>query len=190
METEKIFDAITQIINAIKRLGHPNWLDYLQVIASIMSIIISALAVIMAVRIPKKIADKQDKIALFDKRFGAYQIFAKYSAFAEQIKNTNGIENYRNEFVNMFGLNVMDEFSGTIALGKLIQVSEPIKNAVFLFDNITDEELTKLYSSICSFVVSLSNNDNVEKRKIEFVENANNFWVKHIEDMRCVLKTD
>ena len=57
MDIERIYEEITKLTNAISCLGQPNWLDYLQVIASIVSIIISALAVIMAVSVPKQISN-------------------------------------------------------------------------------------------------------------------------------------
>lgn len=60
------------LTNAILDLGKNNWLEYVQLFATVVSIIISGLAVYYAVNIPKKIADQQNKIALFEKRHNTY----------------------------------------------------------------------------------------------------------------------
>jgi len=72
VEMEKIYDEITKLINAITSIGQPNWFDYLQLFFVFLSVGISVWAVWMAKRVPEKIADNQDKIALFDKRIRYY----------------------------------------------------------------------------------------------------------------------
>lgn len=70
---ERIFDETTKLINAVTSIAQPNWFDCLQFILTALGLAVSIWAVITAINIPKKIADNQDKIALFDKRIRYYQ---------------------------------------------------------------------------------------------------------------------
>lgn len=179
---------IDKLLETIELLGQPNWFDYLQVISSILSIIISAWAVIMAVKIPKKIAEKQDKISLFDKRFAAYDVFLRYEAFATGIVGIYDIKIYREGFMNMFFLDESSEFEGNKAIYKIVQISTPLQHMPFLFENITDSEMGVLFSSMMNFVVAISKNIDVEESKDRLVSNINTFKEKHIKSIIDTLK--
>ena len=60
------------IVNFIRDLGKDDFIDYIQLLVTAIGIIISALAVYYAVKVPKTIAKEQNKIALFEKRLEAY----------------------------------------------------------------------------------------------------------------------
>ncbi len=60
------------IVNFIRELGRGDFIDYIQLLVTAIGIIISALAVYYAVKVPKTIAKEQNKIALFEKRFETY----------------------------------------------------------------------------------------------------------------------
>lgn len=53
-----------------------NW-DAVSACASWVGVIASFVAIWFAIRVPKKIADRQDKIALFEKRYQVYNLFKK-----------------------------------------------------------------------------------------------------------------
>ncbi len=185
MDLERIFNEITR---AISCLGNPNWIDYVQIISSIISIIISAFAVIMAIRVPKEISNRQDQISLFDKRFAAYDIFLRYDAFTTGIDELEGIEIYRECFMDMFFLEERTEFEFQKALFKLVQLSTPLQHMPFLFENITDSEMDMLFSSMFGFVSAISNNSNVEECKERLVNNIKEFKEKHLESIVGTLK--
>ena len=46
--------------------------DWISILVSIAAVVASIIAIVYAIRVPKEIADRQDKIALFDKRCEAY----------------------------------------------------------------------------------------------------------------------
>ena len=52
----------------------------------IVSIIISGTALIFAILVPVRIANKQNKIALFEKRFEAYANLLKLKSFSDMLK--------------------------------------------------------------------------------------------------------
>ena len=58
-----------ELINVIQDLGKISWFEYIQLVATFVSILISGFAVFYAVKVPEKIAGEQNKIALFEKRY-------------------------------------------------------------------------------------------------------------------------
>ncbi len=56
---------------------------------SVVGVVVSGLAIYYAVQVPKKIADRQDKIALFDKRFVCYMTIQDFVYLASQLKKVN-----------------------------------------------------------------------------------------------------
>ena len=84
---------MNELIGAIQELGNISWLDYVQLIATVVSIIISAMAVFYAVKIPKKIAEEQNKIALFEKRHLFYLTLCKCISFFDGIEETQSKTN-------------------------------------------------------------------------------------------------
>lgn len=63
-----------------------NW-DAISACAAWAGVIMSFLAVMVAVWIPKRIADRQDKIALFEKRYDCYTVIQNLLVCAEQMEN-------------------------------------------------------------------------------------------------------
>ena len=176
------------ISDAILSLGEPNIYDYLQIITSFISVIISTIAVIIAVKIPRKIAEKQDKIALFDKRFASYEVFLTFEAFAYQIDKLSDIKNYKKQFMIIFYNNLDAEFNGIDALTILKSLSLKLQQLVFLFDNITNSEVSKMLESVCDFVIAIEKNKNVEECKNIFVNHVKVFREKHHETILSALK--
>lgn len=70
--------------------------------ASWFSAIMSAAAIFVAISIPKKIAEQQDKISLFEKRYSAFDSFVFLTSAIKQIIDTNvDCKNYMVYFDNM-----------------------------------------------------------------------------------------
>lgn len=84
MESE-LLQAIDSIVNSIDALAQPRFIDWLTVILSAFSIAISGAAIWFAVQVPKKIANRQDKIALFEKRYCAYSSLLTLQLFSHAI---------------------------------------------------------------------------------------------------------
>lgn len=55
---------------------------------SLLGVLVSGVAIYYAVQVPKKIADRQDRIALFEKRFEVYSELRSMRAFAKLILET------------------------------------------------------------------------------------------------------
>ena len=66
------------------------------IIQFIITTIISVISVFAAIFIPWRIMQKQNKIAIFDKRFAVYQEIKKIVTFAEPVQNLKGLPNNPN----------------------------------------------------------------------------------------------
>lgn len=73
-------------------------------VGGLASAVISGVAIWFAVFVPKRIAQEQNKIALFEKRFSSYSVFLKYTSFAEAIRQIDTI----NQLRQAFSLNFME----------------------------------------------------------------------------------
>lgn len=92
-----------ELISAIRELGQPGCIDYIQMIATVISVGISGAALFYAIRVPKKIASEQNKIALFEKRFIALQKIETIMSEHKKIKDIMSVviapDNLRKHFI-------------------------------------------------------------------------------------------
>lgn len=73
--------TLEMIAEAIEKSSQPGWLEYLAIGISLISVVVSGVAIIFAVRV----ADKQNKITLFEKRYELYMRYMEYYALAVEI---------------------------------------------------------------------------------------------------------
>lgn len=69
---DEIRKSTFRMINAINQHAKPRTYDWIALVVSCLGILISTIAIIVAIRVPLKIAEKQDKIALFEERYNIY----------------------------------------------------------------------------------------------------------------------
>lgn len=84
MESD-VIQALQTIANNIQAASQPGWVEYVSIGISFFSVLLSVLAIIFAVRVPKIIADRQDKISLFEKRYYAYSSLLTIQSFARAL---------------------------------------------------------------------------------------------------------
>ena len=71
-------ELLQQIANEIHNLAQPRCFDYVMLVLTLLSICVSVYALIYAIRVPIKIADRQDKIALYEKKITAFMELQDY----------------------------------------------------------------------------------------------------------------
>lgn len=69
MESELI-QALSAIKDGIDAAAQPRFIDWFAITMSFVSVVVTGMAIWYAVQVPKKIAKQQNKIALFEKRYG------------------------------------------------------------------------------------------------------------------------
>ena len=124
--------------------------DAVSAFASWGGVFMSFVAIMVAIQIPKKIADRQDKIALFEKRMECYSTIQNICAFARQVSDLTSKKEIQTAVKIYFG--EADLFSKnqnatwyTITLKRL----EPILvEGIFLFPEYNEEPLQNLLMDI------------------------------------------
>lgn len=77
-----MIQVLQTIADNIQATSQPGWVEYLAIGISFVSMAISGMAIWFAIRV----ADKQNKVSLFEKRLDCYILVQKLIACAEQIK--------------------------------------------------------------------------------------------------------
>lgn len=76
MESE-VIQVLSTIKDSLDALAQPRLIDWLAIMISFLSMIVSGVAVWFAVQVPRKIADRQDKINMFNLRLQTLETVGK-----------------------------------------------------------------------------------------------------------------
>lgn len=123
-----------------------NW-DAISACAAWAAVIVSGIAIYFAIQAPKKIAEEQNKIALFEKRYEFYIAFTKSTAFikAIELSNIKTKEEAKKSFImSLSGKNVDDVGESDLehqAMLVLYDVISVLGQAKYLFKLESDESL-------------------------------------------------
>lgn len=93
METKEILDAIQK---AAETIATPNWADILSVVLSLLAVTVAGVVAWKQSKISREqasIADKQNKIALFEKRLEIYNILSSCSSSVRILEVADNSEN-------------------------------------------------------------------------------------------------
>lgn len=123
-----------------------NW-DAISACAAWAAVIVSGIAIYFAIQAPKKIAEEQNRIALFEKRYEFYIAFTKSTAFikAIELSNIKTKEEAKKSFImSLSGKNVDDVGESDLehqAMLVLYDVISVLGQAKYLFKLESDESL-------------------------------------------------
>lgn len=155
----ELIQAIDSIANNIDALAQPRFIDWLAVVLSVFSIAVSGAAILFAVRV----ADKQNKIALFEKRYKIFQLHESCKIFSELLKSLENKNDLNSNDIQVLFLAVFYD----IPMGEkindfrflrtqYIMILEQLKQSQFLFEKeielylqIIAGALQRLIESIC-----------------------------------------
>ena len=173
-----------ELIEVIQGLKQPGCIDYIQLGSAIVSVIASIIAVFVAIRVLKTIAENQNKIALFEKRYELFQFYRKCQSFLYAIKRDKTIEEIRNSCSTIFEI----DCKNTNIKGILILLSK-FENASyqihFLFPKIKEEDARKLYLALYYFILQIVKSEvydinDVEDNKKDFIFGGNLYFAREL----------
>lgn len=167
MESE-VLQALDSIANSIDALAQPRFIDWLAVVFSFLSIAISGIAIWFAVQVPKKIAYRQDKIGLFEKRYECYVVIQDLLTFADQIKMCQRIFEVQAASKMYFGEAETfhdDELAAVLAL-KLNRKKVLILSGAFLFSNYDLEKLQEIVDVGIDLIMSAATESKVRAQEL------------------------
>lgn len=157
--------------------------DALSAVAALAGVIASFTAIMVAIRIPKKIADRQDKIALFEKRFVCFQELQRHLSLSKAIQKEQSIEKIKRCYVTMYCGGSYMNFDGIDHIQVLTKSCTNLQQVPFLFKEINETYTKKLYDTFTDLILSLAN-ANAEELEIRqniklYTETVTDIWVRY-----------
>jgi len=161
LETEEILAAIQK---AAETIGTPSWADIASVGLSLLAVIVAGFVAWKQFKIANEqnvivlkqaeIADKQNQIALFDKRFELYNILKSCTTSPEIIKLVKKDKDILKYLAIVFGRNseATDELDNKEASLYLTNCSLELQQSIFLFS----KEITQYIVSISTALLLLA----------------------------------
>lgn len=122
--------------------------------ASWVSAIASFLAVWSAIQVPKKIAERQIKVDLFEKRYRVYRTLILCDSFSALVSISTGLADIEIFFYQSF-CNIAEEpkmYQYKLFAAKYVQVTETLAESKFLFSEDIWKGVCKIIESIQKLV--------------------------------------
>ena len=154
--------------------------DAISSVAAWAGVFASVLAIIFAIRVPKKIAEEQNKIALFEKRFQCFQLLERFIKLAEYIEEVDITKDLPDTvFFIVFDFTKKEKIYSENFLAKMLEYRSTIHQMRFLFNNIDKDDIYKLYSAFHQFIGSILDEDNIPEMFNSYKESVDYFMEKY-----------
>lgn len=131
--------------------GTASWVS---VIVSVLGVIASFLAVWSAIQVPKKIAERQIKVDLFEKRYRVYRTLILCDSFSALVSISTGLADIEIFFYQSF-CNISEEpkmYQYKLFAAKYVQVTETLAESKFLFSEDIWKGVCKIIESVQKLV--------------------------------------
>ena len=130
--------------------------DAISAVAAWVGVISSFVAIWFAIQVPKIIVEKQNKIALFEKRYAVYDVLLHCISFSDSIKTEFDLSNSRALFIVSFSYQPIIDRSHHTLLMECTKYAMDAKNkfdtASFLFDCDTEKYTNSIISALFDVV--------------------------------------
>lgn len=153
------------------------------------SVIASSIAILVAVWIPKRIAEKQDRIALFEKRFEFYEELQRCISFSAHVQNLDSINEIQIYFLATFGENVITDSTYPAIHQALAPRSAKsliiLKRGCFLFDFEMSDEIENLTASLTALLHCSDQPQYLSRNRgnyLQAVENIRDSVIDNVEE--------
>ena len=160
-----------------------------------LSAVLSLVAVFAAIGIPAFIAYRQNKIALFDKRFESYTVLNRVAILAHLIDKDVNYKIYISLLNYVFSTNFIPEdksLEARISVGKYIRATgEQIQQASFLFQFINKEDLKSIeecFGTLSGVVMNGKNASTEHRNLLGAIATFDTKYREKIEEYLCITK--
>lgn len=141
----------------------------------------SFVAIWFAIRVPKKIAEEQNKIALFEKRYECFQFFERCHCLYKGVENASTIDELRKEFQFVFKNIKWEEQDREIVIHHIEQYEYILHQMQFLFPNIEEKDANNLYNHLQKFTIAVLGNVNTGSTKRAYIDTMSSFEKKYAD---------
>lgn len=170
------------------------------ILVSIASVGASLAAVWAAIQVPKKIAEKQDAISLFEKRYDCYTTIQNLLVCAKQMEDAKTNKAVQTAFRSYLGQpeDIVKNESGTVFALQLKQKQAIVVAGAFLFSEYNVEMLQKIIDTGVSLIMCVATSEvnapgfplsyKAELIKKEYCRLCKEYEEKYIEPMEKELE--
>lgn len=163
-----------------------NW-EAISAVAAWAGVIASFGAIMVAIWIPKRIADQQNKIALFEKRYAVYELYNQCKAFSLLLERAQSSDRVVRFFYDAFigkkrGL-TMKEWSEVGSI--YADVCQGLSEGTFLFDSKVGNHMQKVSDTISDILfacIAASGNTSWKESSIELSHLLTDTTYREISD--------
>lgn len=156
MESEMI-QALQTIADNIQAASQPGWVECLSIVISSISVVVSGIAIWFAIRVPKQIAEEQNKISLFEKRLQCYNALKTVIEFSRILESVGvKYESVRGGYSVYFGMDetaIQGKLSSCQPLHKLFETEMTLLGGKFLFSKEDSEIIAAIVVLLRSIYV-------------------------------------
>ena len=150
--------------------------DAISAFADWASVFVSGLAIYYAICVPKKIAEDQNRIALFEKRYEVYKVLTDCFAFAFMLENSDIADHEcRDLFHVAFNENVKSEqkYTWLEQMRTYSEVQNKLKMAEHLFGDEIAEKVALMLASLLMLIQTEEPSGDPKKRQRVYIEQSN-----------------
>jgi hypothetical protein len=147
--------------------------------ASWASVIVAGFAIYYAILVPQKIAQEQNKIALFEKRYEVFQLFERCFSFAKAIEKSETTESMRKDCMILFDELKYEELDFKVVMKKVYSCEHTLHQMEFLFPNVLENDVHELYSSLWKVLMAIIGDENANECKKTYINTMNDFVCKY-----------
>ena len=153
--------------------------DAISACASWASVVVAGFAIYYAILIPKKIAQEQNKIALFEKRYEVFQLFERCFSFAKAIEKSESKDDLRKDCMILFDELKYEELNFKHVTQKVNFWEHTLHQMEFLFPNISEKDVRALYSSLWKVTLAIMGEEDINEPKNLYIDTMNEFVRKY-----------
>lgn len=151
------------------------------VFVSAIGVVASFVAIWYAIQVPKKIAEEQNKIALFEQRYECFQFFERCHCLYKGVENASTIDELRKEFQFVFKNIKWEEQDREIVIHHIEQYEYILHQMQFLFPNIEEKDANNLYNHLQKFTIAVLGNVNTGSTKRAYIDTMSSFEKKYAD---------
>ena len=144
------------------------------VIDSIVSVI-SAVGTVGAIIAAIWVADRQNKITLFEKRYECFQFYEECIVLYKQLLSKPLGVVIEVQCCHMLGVDKLNDLSKHDFQNKVKQFEYLLHQMAFLFPGIKEDDTSELYYSLAKFFAAILDKQGVEESKLKYIQEIKKF---------------
>lgn len=144
-------------------------------ILAIIAIIVSVASIIVVAYF----SYKQNKIALFEKRYDAFQLFERCVSFAKSLETSETLDDMKKDCMAFFDDLKCEELNIKMIKKKVFQFEYRIHQMEFLFKRLDEQDCNSLYTSLWNVMIAIIENEEVDIHRNNYINTISKFAKKY-----------